>query len=111
MFLKERTKNAQFIIISLRNNMFELCDRLFGIYKVKNCTSATYIAPELLELEEKKKKANTKQNANQTSSNQTMSITNIAEPKENLNPDVTITNEKTSDATINVEESDRNLVN
>ena len=35
--------------------MFELCDRLFGIYKVKNCTSATYISPDLLELEEKKK--------------------------------------------------------
>ncbi len=33
-YIKERTKNAQFIIISLRNNMFELCDRLFGIYKV-----------------------------------------------------------------------------
>ena len=35
-YIKERTKNAQFIIISLRNNMFELCDRLFGIYKVGN---------------------------------------------------------------------------
>lgn len=54
-YIKERTKNAQFIIISLRNNMFELCDRLFGIYKVRNCTSATFIAPELLELDEKKR--------------------------------------------------------
>ena len=27
-YIKERTKNAQFIIISLRNNMFELADRL-----------------------------------------------------------------------------------
>jgi hypothetical protein len=35
--------------------MFELCDRLFGIYKVRNCTSATYIAPDLLEFDEKKK--------------------------------------------------------
>ena len=32
-YIKERTKNAQFIIISLRNNMFELADRLVGIYK------------------------------------------------------------------------------
>lgn len=32
--LQERTKDAQFIIISLRNNMFELADRLIGIYKV-----------------------------------------------------------------------------
>ena len=34
-YIKERTKNGQFIIISLRNNMFELADRLVGIYKVK----------------------------------------------------------------------------
>ena len=27
-YIKERTKDAQFIIISLRNNMFELADRL-----------------------------------------------------------------------------------
>ena len=32
-YIKERTRNAQFIIISLRNNMFELADRLVGIYK------------------------------------------------------------------------------
>ena len=33
-YIKERTKNGQFVIISLRNNMFELADRLVGIYKV-----------------------------------------------------------------------------
>ncbi|KAJ3218231.1 hypothetical protein HDU67_006340 [Dinochytrium kinnereticum] len=32
-YIKERTRDAQFIIISLRNNMFELADRLVGIYK------------------------------------------------------------------------------
>lgn len=41
--------------------MFELCNRLFGIYKVRNCTSATYIAPDLIELDEKKKQAANKQ--------------------------------------------------
>jgi structural maintenance of chromosome 4 len=35
-FVKERTKNAQFVIISLRNHMFELADRLVGIYKTEN---------------------------------------------------------------------------
>lgn len=30
-YIKDRTKNAQFIIISLRNNMFELSRRLVGI--------------------------------------------------------------------------------
>jgi structural maintenance of chromosome 4 len=33
---QERTKNAQFIVISLRNNMFELAARLVGIYKTSN---------------------------------------------------------------------------
>ncbi|XP_015597298.1 structural maintenance of chromosomes protein 4 [Cephus cinctus] len=37
-YIKERTKNAQFIIISLRSNMFELADYLVGIYKTYNCT-------------------------------------------------------------------------
>lgn len=29
-YIKERTRDAQFIVISLRNNMFELADRLVG---------------------------------------------------------------------------------
>jgi structural maintenance of chromosome 4 len=37
-YIKERTRNGQFIIISLRNNMFELADKLIGIYKTNNCT-------------------------------------------------------------------------
>jgi structural maintenance of chromosome 4 len=44
-YIKERTKNAQFIIISLRNNMFELADRLVGIYKTDNCTKSVTINP------------------------------------------------------------------
>ena len=44
-YIKERTRNAQFIIISLRNNMFELADRLVGIYKTNNCTKSVAINP------------------------------------------------------------------
>ncbi|KAL3905628.1 MAG: hypothetical protein SGARI_004366 [Bacillariaceae sp.] len=44
-YIKERTRNAQFIIISLRNNMFELADRLCGIYKVNNMTNSITINP------------------------------------------------------------------
>jgi structural maintenance of chromosomes protein 4 len=44
-YIKERTKNAQFIVISLRNNMFELADRLVGIYKTDNCTDSVSINP------------------------------------------------------------------
>ena len=45
-YIKERTKNAQFVIISLRNNMFELADRLVGIYKTQNSTKAVCIDPK-----------------------------------------------------------------
>ncbi|KAH8328703.1 hypothetical protein KR067_013553 [Drosophila pandora] len=37
---QERTKNAQFIIVSLRVNMFELANYLVGIYKVSDCTDS-----------------------------------------------------------------------
>ena len=47
-YIKERTKNAQFIIISLRNNMFELADRLVGIYKTHHCTKSVTINPAML---------------------------------------------------------------
>ena len=43
-YIKERTKNAQFIVISLRNNMFELAARLVGIYKTSNMV---YLPPSI----------------------------------------------------------------
>ncbi|KAL2312684.1 Structural maintenance of chromosomes protein [Schizosaccharomyces pombe] len=42
-YIKERTKNAQFIVISLRSNMFELSSRLVGIYKTANMTKSVTI--------------------------------------------------------------------
>lgn len=39
-YLKRRTTKAQFIVISLRNNMFELADNLIGIYKSNDCTKS-----------------------------------------------------------------------
>jgi structural maintenance of chromosome 4 len=50
-YIKERTKNAQFVIISLRNNMFELADRLVGIYKTNNCTKSVSINPKAFGVE------------------------------------------------------------
>jgi structural maintenance of chromosome 4 len=43
-YIKERTKNAQFIVISLRNNMFELASRLVGVYKVNHMVSRGFAA-------------------------------------------------------------------
>jgi ABC-type Mn2+/Zn2+ transport system ATPase subunit len=47
-YIKERTRNAQFVIISLRNNMFELADRLIGIYKTFDVTKCVAINPKEL---------------------------------------------------------------
>ena len=45
-YIKERTKNAQFIVISLRNNMFELAQQLVGIYKRDNMTKSVTLQNE-----------------------------------------------------------------
>eukprot|EP01059_Diplonema_ambulator_P030711 TRINITY_DN5360_c0_g1_i1.p1 TRINITY_DN5360_c0_g1~~TRINITY_DN5360_c0_g1_i1.p1 ORF type:complete len:1304 (+),score=699.93 TRINITY_DN5360_c0_g1_i1:30-3914(+) len=44
-YVKSAASNAQFIIISLRNNMFELANRLIGICKTENCTKSVAINP------------------------------------------------------------------
>merc|ERR1712154_751500 len=49
-YIHQRTKNAQFIIISLRNNMFELANRLVGIYKTNNASKSITIDPKLFKL-------------------------------------------------------------
>ncbi|KAJ1349842.1 hypothetical protein KIN20_005498 [Parelaphostrongylus tenuis] len=48
-YIKERTKNAQFIIISLRNNMFEQGDRLIGIYKTFDRSQNVVVDPPQVE--------------------------------------------------------------
>lgn len=52
LLLQEQTKNAQFIIISLRNNMFEIADRLIGIYKTHNTTKSVGINPKTIVFKE-----------------------------------------------------------
>jgi hypothetical protein len=43
-----RARGSQFIIISLRNNMFELADKLVGIYKTHDMTQTVTINPKLM---------------------------------------------------------------
>lgn len=44
-YIKKRTKDAQFIIISLRNNMFEQADKLVGVYKTYDKTKIIHFVP------------------------------------------------------------------
>eukprot|EP00933_Yihiella_yeosuensis_P081234 TRINITY_DN94799_c0_g1_i1.p1 TRINITY_DN94799_c0_g1~~TRINITY_DN94799_c0_g1_i1.p1 ORF type:complete len:1355 (-),score=482.33 TRINITY_DN94799_c0_g1_i1:302-4366(-) len=48
-YIKERTKNAQFIVISLRNHMFEMADLLVGIYKTSDVSKSVGINPSAFE--------------------------------------------------------------
>ena len=41
---------VQFVIISLRNNMFELADRLVGIYKTHDATKSITINPRTFDM-------------------------------------------------------------
>lgn len=43
--VSEHTKAAQFLIISLREQMFGLADRLTGVTKVKDSTNTTTFDP------------------------------------------------------------------
>lgn len=61
-YIKERTKNAQFIVISLRNNMFELASRLVGVYKVNHMVSQTSALTNGLVLTHKQTKSVTVEN-------------------------------------------------
>lgn len=47
-YIKKRTKDAQFIIISLRNNMFDLANKLVGVYKTNDKTRVINFDPSRL---------------------------------------------------------------
>ncbi|EDO08586.1 RecF/RecN/SMC (structural maintenance of chromosome) N terminal domain family protein [Babesia bovis T2Bo] len=48
--IRERTKDAQFIIISLRSQMFELCNQMVGIYKTADVTKSVCINPAAIDM-------------------------------------------------------------
>lgn len=53
--MQDRTKFTQFIIISLRSNMFELADSLLGVYKVDNMSYSIHIGVNSIVQQLKKK--------------------------------------------------------
>ena len=44
-YIKSQTKNAQFIVVSLRYQMFEVADQLVGIYKINDVSQSLCICP------------------------------------------------------------------
>mmetsp|Transcript_38745 Transcript_38745/g.37086 ORF Transcript_38745/g.37086 Transcript_38745/m.37086 type:complete len:145 (+) Transcript_38745:1687-2121(+) len=57
-YIKKRARNSQFLIISLRNNMFELSDKLIGIYKTFDITKTVTINPNQMKTLIQKKQEN-----------------------------------------------------
>ncbi len=45
-YIADRTKNAQFIVVSLRSQMFDRAESLVGIYKLQDCSHSVMIQPE-----------------------------------------------------------------
>ena len=67
-YIKEKTTDAQFIVISLRNYMFEQADRLVGIYKINDCTGSIAITPAHYSSSLKKIKDQEDENENENES-------------------------------------------
>ena len=44
-----RARSSQFIIISLRNNMFDLADKMVGIYKTHDVTQTITVNPKKMQ--------------------------------------------------------------
>ncbi len=60
-----RARSSQFIIISLRNNMFELADKMVGIYKTHDVTHTITVNPKLMMAKIQDQIPNRAQNENQ----------------------------------------------
>merc|ERR1712066_421281 len=69
-YIKDRTKNAQFVIISLRAEMFEMSDRLVGIYKVNDRSRTTTIDPNKVGIAEASDEEEDQENTPPTEINQ-----------------------------------------
>ena len=55
-YIREKAKNCQFIIISLRNNMFDLAQKMVGIYKTHDITKTLTINPTLMKAQIEQKR-------------------------------------------------------
>ena len=88
-YIKDRTKDSQFIIISLRNQMFENANELIGIYKTFDITKVVIFNPNAYDVRGNpiviKKK---KEEKNENKSNSKLLEENKSEIKENKSVDM-----------------------
>ena len=48
-YIKEKARSSQFLVISLRDKMFELAEKLIGVYKTHDVTKTIYLIPKEVE--------------------------------------------------------------
>lgn len=106
-YIKQRTKNAQFIIISLRSNMFELSDYLVGIYKVNDCTGSVCCKNQVPQLEGETQV--TTITTDQNSGTTTIASTDITNRTEHQNeePEKTLTDTAPAAEQLTLENADK----
>ena len=87
-YIKERTKDSQFIIISLRNQMFENANELIGIYKTFDITKVVIFNPNAYDVrgnpivEKKKENKNENKSENKSKSKSKSKSINMEEKSE-----------------------------
>ncbi|XP_023033917.2 structural maintenance of chromosomes protein 4 isoform X2 [Drosophila willistoni] len=89
-YIKERTKNAQFIIVSLRVNMFELANHLVGIYKVDDCTDSVTVLNHPPQLPTQQPRVNT------LDATASMETSTEKQPEEEAQPPTQVTGRDTT---------------
>ncbi|CDW83919.1 nuclear condensin complex subunit [Stylonychia lemnae] len=79
-YIKQRAIDSQFLIISLRNNMFELAEKLYGIYKINDTTKFISMIPEDVNtiIEEKRKQLQQQKQQQSLNSNQEIEVDEIS---------------------------------
>ncbi|CAG9833958.1 unnamed protein product [Diabrotica balteata] len=92
-YIKQRTKNAQFIIISLRSNMFELCDNLIGIYKTYDCTKSITIDPRVYDEQTKQNEKRMSHGSTNEETRRTIEATSGTGDSGDKNPEKNVSSE------------------
>ena len=87
-YIKDRTKDSQFIIISLRNQMFENANELIGIYKTFDITKVVIFNPNAYDVRGNPVSNKKKKEKEKEKSNSKLLEENKSEIKENKSVDM-----------------------
>ena len=109
-YIKDRTKDSQFIIISLRNQMFENANELIGIYKTFDITKVVIFNPNAYDVRGnpivEKKKENKNENRSEIKSKSKSKSINMEDKSEIKDKSFSLDEDK-EDKQVNESEKDK----